>query len=91
MHVMEMVFARTQNVRVSRVGLVTIAPLAYAKRSVPVMDFGMNFRENAPVIMAGKALGATSKKKSARPARTANASMESAFATKAMMELLASN
>ena len=88
---MEMVFARTQNVRVSRVGLVTIAPLAYAKRSVPEMGFGMNFRESVLVIMAGKALGATSKKKSARPARTASASMESAFATKAMRELLVSN
>ena len=86
----EMVFARTENVRVSLVGLVTTALLAYAKRSALVMDFGMNFLESALVIMDGKERGATSKKKSARNARMASVLMESAFAMKALMELLAS-
>ena len=84
------VFARTENVRVSLVGLVTIAQSAYAKLSALEMDFGMNFLECALVIMDGKEHGATSKKKSARNARMASALMESAFATKALMELLAS-
>ena len=86
----ETVFARTENVRVSLAGLVTIALLAYAKLSALEMVFGMNFLEIALVITDGKERGATSKKKSARNARMASALMESAFATKALMELLAS-
>ena len=86
----ETVFARTENVRVSLVGLVTIVLLAYAKQFALEMDFGMNFLESALVITDGKERGATSKKKSARNAQTASALMESAFATKALMELLAS-
>ena len=90
-HATEMARARTQSVRASPVGLKTIALLAYAKQSALETVFGMNFRENVLVIMAGKVHGVTSKKKSARNASTVSASMESAFAMKAMMVLLASN
>ena len=87
----ETVFARTENVRVSPVGLVTIAQSVYAKPSALEMDFGMNFLESALVITDGKEHGAISKKKSARNARMASALTEIAFAMRALMELHASN
>ena len=58
-HVMEMVFARIQNVLVFLVGLVMIVLLEYANLSVPEMVFGMNYLENVLVIMDGKEPGAT--------------------------------